>query len=550
MTFSTGDFKNSFSRCLRAMRATAIQYNDCIESIKDGHPIPCVTIMRRLLGSSRTAISQATARGILPGSPDRKVLIGTYDLLRELVHYNPSITIDQFLKRGMFAIHKVNIITALAEHMKQYAAAEDPNHIESMTLKRNKLVVSTMKSNVKIINHVQQTQRRQDSPQQTQLSRRSLNFDSEYINDNDNINFEQGERISFDDVQNQLMARDMPASMSSPFPDQSDGPSNESKSKSPLDGILIRRDDLISPTQIKAQNPIASVNAVNPYANVTLQTVGSGSEEQEQSDANANTNVYDDIVDKNLEHEVASSPLSTSPVSFSQIPLPLTSGEKLTDTDSYSRLYQRRQMEMWDQDQRHRYALNINAQNLQTQTSSHTHSAPESSPENSLQSMYNYSQTQSQNEVEVEVEVQAIGSISEKYMYPSSAENTTSKSVFMENVQHQTPIYANNNTVESNSNSQVGFADTLLSRLETRLMDRLGGHCDDMVQKAVAKYQQDQRVMIYSLATDVDKCVLSLEERISKLEKRILHDEEIKNREKNKWDHVLSPSSWSGAAKL
>ena len=114
------DFRNSLARCFRALRALGCHFFDIQSELNDGQALACITIIRRLLSSSQVAVAQAAARSIGPDTADRKLLVRTFDLLMDLAHYKPSITVDQFMKSNAYSEHRVNIITALAEHVKSY----------------------------------------------------------------------------------------------------------------------------------------------------------------------------------------------------------------------------------------------------------------------------------------------------------------------------------------------------------------------------------------------------------------------------------------------
>ena len=123
--FRIGDIKNSTAQCLRAIkRANLPVIHDLLDDMKKGRPAACVTLIRRLLSTSETALRQAAARGIVPQCPDRRVVVGVFDLLRELCNYKPSITVDQFLSRTSFVEHKMHTLTMLAEHVAQYVDAQ------------------------------------------------------------------------------------------------------------------------------------------------------------------------------------------------------------------------------------------------------------------------------------------------------------------------------------------------------------------------------------------------------------------------------------------
>ena len=85
-----------------------------------------------------------------------------------------------------------------------------------------------------------------------------------------------------------------------------------------------------------------------------------------------------------------------------------------------------------------------------------------------------------------------------------------------------------------------GFADTLLDRLEGRLMQRLSKETDQVVRSTLKDIQREQRSIVHSLARDVDGAVSALQDRIEALEAMFVRESEYRTREQQHWEHVLA----------
>jgi len=85
-----------------------------------------------------------------------------------------------------------------------------------------------------------------------------------------------------------------------------------------------------------------------------------------------------------------------------------------------------------------------------------------------------------------------------------------------------------------------GFADTLLDRLEARLMERLGKETDAALRSTLKDIQLEQRSIVFSLASDVDSVVGRLQDRIEVLEALFVRESEYRAREQEHWEHVLA----------
>ena len=85
----------------------------------------------------------------------------------------------------------------------------------------------------------------------------------------------------------------------------------------------------------------------------------------------------------------------------------------------------------------------------------------------------------------------------------------------------------------------LGFADSLLSRLEARLQEKLGAQIDTSLQRAVSEYRVEQRALVKELARDVDSVVSSLQLRLEALECRVDAEERARLHKDDSWRMAL-----------
>lgn len=91
------DINNFYEKLDRSLKRLQIILVDDFEEIKRGSPAPIVALIRKLLFHTSTIVMKyMLLRGCPSHVSDKKVVISTFDLLRETVKYSPSITIDQF----------------------------------------------------------------------------------------------------------------------------------------------------------------------------------------------------------------------------------------------------------------------------------------------------------------------------------------------------------------------------------------------------------------------------------------------------------------------
>lgn len=91
------DINNYFETLERSLRKISIILVDDFEEVKKGMPGPIVSLIRKLLFNTSTIVMKnMLLRGIASHVSDKKLVIATYDLLRETIKHSPGITVDQF----------------------------------------------------------------------------------------------------------------------------------------------------------------------------------------------------------------------------------------------------------------------------------------------------------------------------------------------------------------------------------------------------------------------------------------------------------------------
>lgn len=649
-----GDLKNSLSRALRALRAADVPFADVLADLKAGHPAAYITLIRRLLSSSRTAISQATARSIVPGAPDRKVVVGTFDLLRDLSKFRPAITVEQFMSRDMYIPHKLVILATLADHVQQYGTGRGSDGRKPEFSARVS-VPSTSSSASSNSSNSGSFQPQPASPAAP-----------------------GGEAPQSAPVALRASVDDAPP----------DG--------GPSDGILIRRSVHV---RQEDREPAPAPAAANTLYSDLLKRHGAGEGagaggggdhpppavdggaepvallplplppklEQEQpapaKQRGAVAPPAGDVVRAPLEPRpaaVAAVGGASSNAADAALPeqqpnpalsmLPLTSGAD----EGYSRLYQRRQMLQWQEEKQ--YML-YQQQLLSLQTtpapaepesplrrigsgsgsgSADDHNSPPnpfSAPTAAGSGQYDHDHDaagdvslvteggEGEGEERFFPSPQAaarIPSIASKYSLDTAWDSSSStadpasvaskapegeigsperekqfgfafeplaafkrpfgaeaggssvglqfSSRWMQrggmgtmpmssplslSPRHATPIYARSPSHYQRAadslageggggKEEKGFADTLLDRLEERLMARLGKETDLALRSALKDIQREQRSIVYSLARDVDGVVGALQGRIETLEAMFVRESEFRAREQQHWEHVLA----------
>lgn len=96
----TTDIASAFELMDRAVKRLCINIVDDFEELKRGTPRPMVALLRKLLFYTSTLVmKQMLLRGCPSHVSDKKVVIATFDLLREQMKFSPTITIDQFFSQ-------------------------------------------------------------------------------------------------------------------------------------------------------------------------------------------------------------------------------------------------------------------------------------------------------------------------------------------------------------------------------------------------------------------------------------------------------------------
>jgi hypothetical protein len=111
------EINNYFETLERSLKKISIILIDDFEEIKKGTPGPIIALIRKLLFSTSTIVMKnMLLRGIASQVSDRKLVVATFDLLRETIKHSPPITIDQFFSSG-FASHKLTMVSKIAEYV-------------------------------------------------------------------------------------------------------------------------------------------------------------------------------------------------------------------------------------------------------------------------------------------------------------------------------------------------------------------------------------------------------------------------------------------------
>jgi hypothetical protein len=111
------EINNYFETLERSLKKISIILIDDFEEIKKGTPGPIIALIRKLLFSTSTIVMKnMLLRGIASHVSDRKLVVATFDLLRETIKHSPPITIDQFFSSG-FASHKLTMVSKIAEYV-------------------------------------------------------------------------------------------------------------------------------------------------------------------------------------------------------------------------------------------------------------------------------------------------------------------------------------------------------------------------------------------------------------------------------------------------
>jgi len=582
--YRTGDLKNSQGRALRSMRACGIQTNDMLDCLAVGSPAGFVTLIRRLLGSSRTAISQASARGVLPSSHGRKVLVAAYDLLRELAHFRPAITVEQFLRRGMFAEHKLHVLTALAEHLREYGSAPEPGAAAAAAPPALRVVI-------------------------VQGGDPAYNAAKAAADDSGGGSSGGG---SGGDISDAELTGMLPGSAGgsrssgrssghTELPPTSSPAVHVRCPASPADGILIRRPSLEwGGQQRKAQGALGgAANAVNSYASVLQPSTGDGSGASTASSAKSPP--------PPPRRATIAAPLARSPPPppmprqeeqrpplqpplLSQSPSNAGGLQLLGGEDSFTRLYQRRQMIAWAEEEQYRQHLRKQQQHVSTDPvagalvagdimEERGNASPESSlpprsrpPSEQLQLQTSLVQAEARAEKDKEAEAEA-APVTEKEAEADVGNGVRAEaSLGSDPLQSPAPLKLRHLSVSplppplipaatlpvqfpSGCRAVVaedpasarpgaepgvgGFADSLLSRLEGRLQATLGAQIDSSVQRAVDAYRAEQRCVVKELAADVDSVVRALQLRLEAVEGRLQTEERARAARDDSWKMVL-----------
>lgn len=111
-----GDIKNSYAnleRSLRGIDGMAQVLKESEFGIKSGHPGECVKVLRLLVfTTARDLANHMVARGCSSTSGDKKVVLITFDFLREM-KINPIISTEQFLSKVAFIITVLPLSTEI-----------------------------------------------------------------------------------------------------------------------------------------------------------------------------------------------------------------------------------------------------------------------------------------------------------------------------------------------------------------------------------------------------------------------------------------------------
>jgi len=128
----SGDILNVYKRAEYSLKKLSITIRDFEPNLSDGDGITYCKILRiLLLQTSRSLTMLLLKKGVNCTSGDRRIVLTTFDILRENHILTPSITPDQFLGRH-FIEHKIIIIHKLSEYI--YSIKQKPK--ESIFINR------------------------------------------------------------------------------------------------------------------------------------------------------------------------------------------------------------------------------------------------------------------------------------------------------------------------------------------------------------------------------------------------------------------------------
>ena len=93
----TTQIKNNYEKLDRALRKIGISLTDENNELKTGGSIPCMSLVRKIVLSSSSEVAhKISMKNCTVQSSDRKVLLSTFEMMREFLKYSPPISIDQF----------------------------------------------------------------------------------------------------------------------------------------------------------------------------------------------------------------------------------------------------------------------------------------------------------------------------------------------------------------------------------------------------------------------------------------------------------------------
>lgn len=108
------EINNYFEALERSLKKISIILIDDFEEIKKGFPGPTISLIRKLLFHTSTIVMKnMLLRSVASHVTDKKLVIATFDLLRETIKHSPGITIDQFFSNvSYFHLFLVNLLKA------------------------------------------------------------------------------------------------------------------------------------------------------------------------------------------------------------------------------------------------------------------------------------------------------------------------------------------------------------------------------------------------------------------------------------------------------
>lgn len=102
---TNNDIRNSIEVLERSLRRIGITLHDEMGNIKHGKVPQCLQLLRKLLFyTSPIVAKQVLLKGCTSLSADKKILLVSFELIRENLKIFPSISTEQFMGEVLYSI--------------------------------------------------------------------------------------------------------------------------------------------------------------------------------------------------------------------------------------------------------------------------------------------------------------------------------------------------------------------------------------------------------------------------------------------------------------